>query len=279
MVKIITQDDLDPNGFVCTGDGKITPVAPAVSFACPQLNACNIDMLDGITLAGATAGQQLVYDGTQIIATDALAPDEIIITQAGHGFTLPVYGFLPIYANAISGTWLRASTLTLDRTHAAFVIDVLTPDTFVVKYGGPITVTAHGLALGQKYYLRDDGSISITADADIIDKVAIPLDADTILLLDDDAYIEDTPISQSGYVQDFVAADFVGAGPYGITIYAATHLLGATKYIRATVYESGAPNIEVIIQAKVDDVGTVVIETDTPFDGYVILTSHAGIIY
>lgn len=306
MVKIITIEDLDPNGFVCTEDGKITPVAPAVSFACPQLNACNIDMLDGITLAGAQAGQILTFDGTNVVATNLPDAEETIITQVGHGFTLPSYGVLPIYMDQSSGLWLRANSGAIDRVHVAFVTNVLTPDTFIMRYAGVFTTAApHGLTVGETYYLQDDGSVNTTPDAQIVDKAIIPIDADSLLLLDDDAYavplltlpnvdgdagqviqtdgagnlsFVDQPtvptITTISFVDEFVSGDWTGAGPYTITILPATHGLGATKYIVATVYETATPNEEVGVEIKVANDGTVTIESVDAFDGYVILIAH-----
>lgn len=306
MVKIITQDDLDPNGFVCTIDGKITPVAPAVSFACPQLNACNIDMLDGITLAGATVGQVLIFDGTGIVATDLPSQDELIITQVGHGFTLPSHGVLPIYMDQSSGLWLRANTTDLEHAHVAFVTEVLTADTFTMQYSGVFTTAnPHGLTLGETYYLQDGGGIATTPDAQIIDKLIIPVNTTSLLLLDDDAYEVDLlslpdadgtvgqviqtdgagnlsftdlpeavePTVQS-YAADFVSGDWDGAGPYTFTVLPATHALGATKYIVVNVYEDGTPNELVGVEIKVADDGTVTIESIDAFDGYIILISH-----
>lgn len=282
MGKILRQEDLDPNGFVCTNDGKITPISPAVSFACPQLSTCDIDMLSGISLSGATAGQVLIFDGANVIATDLPETEEVIVTQTGHGFSIPSYGVLPIYMDQSSSLWLRANTGALERAHVAFVTEVLTPDTFIMKYSGVFkTAVPHALTVGETYYLQDAGTIAITEDAQIVDKLIVPINSESILLISGNAYETAESIADTSYVYEFVSDDFIGVGPYGITIYSEQHGLGDTKYIRVTVYEEGAPNIEVIAQIKVDNAGTVVVESASPFNGYVILTSHApvGIIY
>ena len=77
----------------------------------------------------------------------------------------------------------------------------------------------------------------------------------------------------SKYPCDFNdTTDWTGASaPYTITKSAATHGLGATKYLNPVVFEDGSPNAKAGCDITVADNGTVVISSEVKFAGYMII--------
>jgi hypothetical protein len=270
MVKILKQDDLAPEGFSCNGSGKIVPNVITSAFNCSQLAACSITSFDDVNLDLANAGDLLMWDGTGIGSTTIDTGIQIGFAQPAHGFTMPAHGFIPVYINGT--VFVEANTTHMDRTHIAFIVSVPTADSLLIQQGGILNVLGgHGLTVGERYYLRDDGSISTTPAAGIVDLVAYPIDTENILLEDDDAVVVSTHPQLLAYKKEFVGADFSGTGPYTLTIDAAEHGLQADKYITANIYESGTPNTLVQAQVDVTDTGTITITTTSTFAGYLML--------
>ncbi len=270
MTKILKQDDLSPTGFHCDGDGKITPNAITAAFECNQMLGCSITSFGDVNLDAANAGDLLMWDGTNVGSTTISTGIQIGFTQVAHGFSMPAQGFIPVY---MSGTvWVEANTTDLDRTHIAFIVDAPTADTLLIQQNGILNVVGgHGLTIGSRYYLQDDGSISTTPDTEIVDLTVYPIDVENILLMDDDAVIVSTHPQILAFKKEFVGTDFTGTGPYTLTINAAEHGLQADKYITATVYEAGTPNTVVLTQIDVDATGTITLTTTSTFDGYLML--------
>lgn len=193
MTKLIRQEDLHPDGFKCVG-GKITPSFTSPAFACSQLGVCSIGSLSDVDTSSLVLGRTLIWDGTQFVAGNADGNTVLDIEQVAHGFTLPTEGVIPVYHDGTG--WALANTTDLDQTHEAFIIDVPDDNTLKVQQTGFVTTAStHGLTVGGKYYVQDDGSLSTTTDADISDIAVIPVDTDVLMLLDNYAFTVPDPVS------------------------------------------------------------------------------------
>jgi len=84
------------------------------------------------------------------------------VYQPAHGFTLPAYGFVPVYRDSTSG-WELALANDSTKLHSAYVVEVINTDSFVLMEAGILTITGgHGLNVGEDYFLTNTGSISTT---------------------------------------------------------------------------------------------------------------------
>lgn len=94
------------------------------------------------------------------------------VNQVGHGFTLPSFGFIPVYDNA--GTWTKAIGSASSTYQDAVIIEVTDVDNFVIQRQGYVNIANHGLAVGRDYYLSDDdaGEISQVPTTNLVKCVA-----------------------------------------------------------------------------------------------------------
>lgn len=88
-----------------------------------------------------------------------------------------------------------------------------------------------------------------------------------------------TGVGGGVYSQDFLIADWTGS-PLTITILATEHGLGITPDLHVEIYEdNGAINDSIITNYSVSDTGDITIETNTAFDGrVVVIGSASGIV-
>ncbi len=103
-----------------------------------------------------------------------------------------------------------------------------------------------------------------------------------VLIYDGSNWVASNILTGSGggvYSQDFLIADWSGS-PLTITILATTHGLGITPDLHVEIYEdNGVQNDSIITDYSVSDTGDVTIETNTAFNGRVVLIgSAAGIV-
>jgi hypothetical protein len=99
------------------------------------------------------------------------------VNQVGHGFILPLHGFIPVYDN--SGTWAAADGSSSSSYHDAVIVEVTDTDNFVIQRNGYLNVDDHGLQPFTDYYLSETlaGTITIIAPASAR-KVATPVTDD-----------------------------------------------------------------------------------------------------
>lgn len=96
-------------------------------------------------------------------------------------------------------------------------------------------------------------------------------DTDIVTPLKLETFVANTSITRK-YAADFLTTDWVGgSAPYTLTIAAATHGLGATKYLEVSVYEDGAPNVKIEVDISISDAGEVVITSNTVLDGHIVI--------
>ena len=88
------------------------------------------------------------------VRLDESGPQQVVVTQNSHGFTLPSYGFLPLCFNNLTGLYELANANDTDT--AADVVAVEFPDanTMVLQEGGILEKELHGLDVGKWYVLR-----------------------------------------------------------------------------------------------------------------------------
>lgn len=136
---------------------------------------------------GARDGVLLFNPGLKVVNSLAIADgsgDAIFrdtITQTAHGFSIPTKGYIPARRNS-NGLYEAATTFADSTLHRTFIVDSLDANTFVLQESGLLHVTGHGLTIGADYFLRDNGSESITPDTNFNDWTVYVYDANTIAL-------------------------------------------------------------------------------------------------
>jgi len=110
----------------------------------------------------------------------------------------------------------------------------------------------------------------ITIDTDI---TTVPGDDSELASSDAIKTYVDNQISAviGKYTDNFVIADFAGAGPYTLTYAAATHLLTTDDNLIVQVQEAGTPNTIVDAQVDITTGGDITITVNTAFDGKIII--------
>lgn len=126
----------------------------------------NKDVLDDIIDTG-TGTNFLADDGTYKPVGGGGSSDIVISkTLSAAAITyINTHGFVPIYVNA-SGDFLQADTSDSANLHQLYVVNYSSGDC-TLKGSGIFQVTAtFSYTVGETYYLRDDGSLNTSADAD-----------------------------------------------------------------------------------------------------------------
>jgi len=130
------------------------------------------------------------------------------VNQVGHGFTLPSFGFIPVYDNA--GTWTKAIGSASSTYQDAVIIEVTDVDNFVIQRQGYVNIANHGLAVGRDYYLSDDdaGEISQVPTTNLVKCVA-PVN-DNYLFIYNVAY----PQAANGLTTDGSTGQIIQGGDF-----------------------------------------------------------------
>ncbi|RMG97498.1 MAG: hypothetical protein D6706_08415 [Chloroflexi bacterium] len=118
----------------------------------------------------------IFYTGLNAFSSNDNHLDTIV--QSAHNFNMSGKAFIPL--GFWQGRWREANTLSDSTIQKSYLIDVLNDSTFVVQHGGILRSSLLSLLPGYTYYLRDDGSISISQDMDYVAKVGVALDSHTI---------------------------------------------------------------------------------------------------
>lgn len=123
------------------------------------------------------------------------------------------------------------------------------------------------------------GSCNINALGNVV--AAVPTSGQ-VLIYNGVDWVASNILTGSGggiYPKEFLVADWAGS-PLTITILATEHGLGITKNLDVSIYEdSGTDNDNIITDWLVSDTGDVTIETNTAFDGnLIIMGGGAGIV-
>lgn len=161
------------------------------------------------------------------------------VNQVGHGFTLPSYGFIPVYDN--SGTWTAAIGSASSTYQQAVIVEVTDVDNFVIQRQGYVNIAGHGLAVGRDYYLSDDdaGEISQVPTTNLV-KCVTPVDANYLFI-----YNVGNPYLINGLQMDGTT----GQGKLGGALTEDTTVDGASDGYDLSLY---ADNIELHTTNLVD---------------------------
>ena len=153
---ILTLDvrDINSAGMVSNGIGAIieetNDYPPYVAGISAELqSAINNHFIQ--VLAADMAGQ---------IVTGIFNRDTVF--QSSHGYTVPAEGFIPVFNDG--SVWGPANSSGMDSLPESFIVEVISADTFVLQESGLIYVSGHGLTVGARYYLLDNGTLSTTPD-------------------------------------------------------------------------------------------------------------------
>ena len=142
------------------------------------------------------------------------------VNQVGHGFTLPSYGFIPVYDN--SGTWTAAIGSASSTYQQAVIVEVTDVDNFVIQRQGYVNIAGHGLAVGRDYYLSDDdaGEISQVPTTNLV-KCVTPVNDNYLFI-----YNVGNPYLVNGLQMDSAT----GQGKLGGTLIENTLINGNSSY-------------------------------------------------
>ena len=178
------------------------------------------------------------------------------VNQVGHGFTLPSFGFIPVYDNA--GTWTKAIGSASSTYQDAVIIEVTDVDNFVIQRQGYVNIANHGLAVGRDYYLSDDdaGEISQVPTTNLVKCVA-PVNDNYLFI-----YNVGNPYLVNGLQMDSTT----GQGKLGGTLIENTLINGNSSYsmlyaLLSSFVISSADNI--IIRATNSSPGTAFFGANT----------------
>lgn len=123
------------------------------------------------------------------------------VSQTAHGFTIPSWGFLPVYYNNVAGEYQRANANDTTTAADVFVVDIIDDDTFEIMENGYL-FGAHGLNVGEWYVLRSGlagliiGFTTLTGTDVNVQYLAFPVDANTLILRPDPIFTRDFFIPQ-----------------------------------------------------------------------------------
>lgn len=113
------------------------------------------------------------------------------INQASHGFSVgdPIYYDLDgnVWDDADAGSAATAG----DEGRLGLIDAVADVNNFTVRFGGPLTLNAHGYEVGANIFLGDGGGLSATAPGSgkVVRKVAEVIDANTLFIDIDTGYV------------------------------------------------------------------------------------------
>ena len=112
-----------------------------------------------------------------------LEPNQTVtIYQASHGFTLPSYGFIPVYQDT-SGKINQANLMHEDSTHAYYIVAIPDADSITLQASGKLVVSGgHGLKVGKSYYTSFWEPIDTLQDDFFIDFLGSPTNDSTMQL-------------------------------------------------------------------------------------------------
>lgn len=214
--------------------------------------------------------------GFIIIPTQTGYPTKAV-SQTAHGFTIPTEGFIPVYLDDADGLW-KAAQADSDNTMAmANVVAVADANNFTVQLLGSLTALAHGLTVGNYYYLSDTVAGGLTtAEPTRSQPVAFISSASEIELLQ----LRAITTGDSAFISAFDATtSWTGpaTGLYTLTIAAATHGLGtAVSHVQVqeddgTDYVDVTPTSVEINKTTGDIIVTVADVPDSRFLGRAVI--------
>lgn len=134
--------------------------------------------------------------GISGVRLDEVGPQVVTITQPGHGFVLPSFGFIPAVYNAVTGDYEGARADDITTAADVFVTRVLDANTFEIQEDAFLCVPSHGLTVGKWYVTSStvagdiDPYDAVTGSEAPIQYLAFPVDADNILLRMDPVYTQ-----------------------------------------------------------------------------------------
>jgi len=150
----------------------------------------------------------------------------------------------------------------------------LAPEAFTCGVNGiePVCLTPG-------FNCNDLGSCNINSIGNVT--AAVPTSGQ-VLIYDGSNWVASNILTGSSggiYPKEFLVADWAGT-PLTITILATEHGLGITKNLDVSIYQdAGSDNENVITDWSVSDTGDVTVETNTAFDGnLIIMGGGAGIV-
>lgn len=118
-------------------------------------------------------GAQWVLYSTGTGTAISSAPQTKIIAKA-NTYSIPTKGYIPVSASG-----RPANTLAADSLQVGFIV-ARTTDSITIQYSGIFRKTSHGLTVGKYYFLRDDGSESLTAATNFNSMTVYVIDANNL---------------------------------------------------------------------------------------------------
>lgn len=187
----------DAVGNILTNSSNISFTYNDISNTITANYTGSINDNSDVNVTSPTTGQALVWNGSQFTnqtVSGGGGSDEKTITQTAHGFVITGNIPLPAYVDENDNLVKLAKATSLTTTSAFFITEIIDANSFKIKSSGIVTATAHGLALGNYYYLSvaTAGAVTSSPPAAINDLCFYVVDADTLLLVDS------RPISSSG---------------------------------------------------------------------------------
>lgn len=121
-------------------------------------------------------------------SVNPVQPNPLIadVNVAAHGLSLPVgFTFMAVYVNSTTAAIEPADASTTSSQKVMFVTEIYGPDDIRLQYTGLLESPAHGLTVGNYYYITDagDGGFSLTPGT-VNDVAFFVVDDNVILLID-----------------------------------------------------------------------------------------------
>lgn len=182
LAQGIVSEVIDADTFVLVLKGVTTWTAHGLTIG--QIYYLDASTPNTLTTTSPTLSQGVLLPLSvdQVIFSSEYSNNEEtvstkgVITQASHGFSA---GDL-LYNNA--GVWTLAQSDTVDKLAQGIVEESIDINNFRIVFNGFSTWTAHGLTVGQIYYLDPATPNTLTTTAPAIpQRVVVPQDVNTIL--------------------------------------------------------------------------------------------------
>lgn len=107
-------------------------------------------------------------------------------TVAAHGLTLPAgFPLMAVYVNSGTGVITPADATAFATCKAFFITEIIDANTLEFQHDGFIEYAAHGLTVGEYYFVTDTGNGGFTLTPPVISDTGFyVVDSNTLLLID-----------------------------------------------------------------------------------------------
>jgi len=125
-----------------------------------------------------------------------------VIQQSAHGFT----ALTPLRYDETLAQWVGASASSEATTAVALVREVISADSFEIVQIGQVTVTGHGLTVGDYYFLSETAGQLTSVSPEISQPILYVRDVDNVLILPYRPHIYPDPNLHQLVWKDLVAS-------------------------------------------------------------------------